>query len=379
MNFQFDEEQQILADSLAKAIERDYDFETRKKFIASEAGHSESMWQSMAEMGIVLLPLSEQAGGFGMGSLALFPVMEQVGRGLLLEPLVETLISTRLLDRLGGESQAELLGKISSGQSGIAFAHVEAGSGPGADYLETVATGSDGQWTVDGTKLVVVGGASAEKILVTARVGSGDGATSLGVFLVDGNADGLSRKSMRTIDNYRAADLTFAGVKAVPVGEPGKAYDAIDEAVDFGTLLLCAEAVGAMNSANDATLEYLKTRKQFGTPIGAFQVLQHRMVDMTVAAEQARSITYLACDTFDAAAGSADAEAVANRRHLVSAAKVKVSEAARQVGQDAIQMHGGMGMTNEMKVSHTFKRLTMISNSFGDVDYHLERFAATGR
>ncbi len=379
MNFQFDEEQQLLADSLAKAIERDYDFEARKSFIASDAGHSESMWQSMAEMGIVLLPLSEQAGGFGMGSLALFPVLEQFGRGLLVEPLIETLICTRLLDRVGGSTQVDLLGSIASAQSTIAFAHLEPHSGPGANQLATVATEKGGKWTLDGAKQVVMLGAAADKILVSAKVAgaSADG-HSVGLFLVDGSASGLGRSSLRTVDNHRAADLSFKSVQAEPVGEPGQAFEALDEALDFGTLLVCAKAVGAMNYANEATLEYLKTRKQFGAPIGAFQALQHRMVDMTVTAEQARSITYLACDSFDGAADQTGPEAAANRRHFVSAAKVKVSDAARLVGEDSIQLHGGMGMTNEMKVSHTFKRLTMIANSFGDVDYHLERFAATG-
>jgi alkylation response protein AidB-like acyl-CoA dehydrogenase len=198
------------------------------------------------------------------------------------------------------------------------------------------------------------------------------------LFLVDASAAGVQMRTLRTQDNRRAADIELNAVQ-VPaealLGSAGAATSALVEASDFATALCCAEAVGAMRSANQSTLEYLKTRRQFGVPIGSFQALQHRLVDMFVSAEQARSITLLACSRVDAAArGEIDAR---ERMRTVSAAKVKVSEAARHVGQEAIQLHGGMGMTQEMKIAHTFKRLTMIAQTMGDVDWHLERFAAT--
>lgn len=377
MNFQFDEEQQALADSLAKVIERAYDFEARKGIIASPEGHSRAVWESMAEMGIILLPMSEAAGGFGMGSLALFPVMEQIGKGLLVEPLVETLIATRLLDRLESDKQADLLASVAAGKARLAFAHLEGNTSTDLLALEVTASGASGQVSLSGRKSMVILADSADKILVSARTGDAGDPAGVGLFLVDAKADGLVRQTMRTIDNHRAADIRFDNCAAQAVGAPGQAYEALDEALDFGTVLVCAEAVGAMAFANETTLEYLKTRKQFGTPIGAFQALQHRMVDMTISCEQSRSITFLACDALDKADGSPGG--IQERRRLVSAAKIKVSDAAKHVGEEAIQLHGGMGMTNEMKVSHTFKRLTMIAAGFGDVDYHLERFAAATR
>jgi alkylation response protein AidB-like acyl-CoA dehydrogenase len=215
---------------------------------------------------------------------------------------------------------------------------------------------------------------------VTARTAeSASHSQGISLFLVDPKAEGVTLKTYRTVDNLRAADISFDGVKLAAdalLGEAGGAFDAIEEAVDFATVLVCCEAVGAMLFANATTLEYLKTRKQFGAPIGSFQALQHRMVDMTISAEQARSISYLACTKFDAATrGEIGA---AERRRVVSAAKIKVSEACRHVGQESIQLHGGMGMTQELKVSHTFKRLIVIAQLFGDVDHHLERFAAAG-
>lgn len=377
MNFQFNEEQQALADSLAKVIDREYDFESRKKIIASAEGHSPSVWGAMAEMGIILLPMSEAAGGFGMGSLALFPVMEQIGKGLLVEPLVETLMAARLLDNLEADKQADLLASVAAGKAQLAIAHLEGNTSTDLLDLEVTATGSGGDFALSGRKSMVILADSADKILVSARSGNPGEENGVGLFLVDAKATGLVRQTMRTIDNHRAADIIFDNCPAQQVGKPGQAFAALDEALDFGTVLVCAEAVGAMAFANETTLEYLKTRQQFGTPIGAFQALQHRMVDMTISCEQSRSITYLASDGLDRSDGSA--QGVQDRRRLVSAAKIKVSDAAKHIGEEAIQLHGGMGMTNEMKVSHTFKRLTMIAVGFGDVDYHLDRFAAATR
>lgn len=378
MNFQFSEEQQLLADSVRRLVEKDYDFESRKKILRSESGWSESVWASLGEMGVLGIPLDESAGGFGMGVMGMVPVMEQVGRGLLLEPLVPTLVCGYLMQRLDGEQHGELLTALTQGQCRMALAFHEPGMGDTAAGIGLRARQADGGWRLTGDKIMVSHAPMAERLLVCARVSGTPGeADGLGVFVVDPADAGVTMQTLRTVDGYRAADIRFEAATGVPVGITGDAADAIEAALDFGNLLTCAEAVGLMSAANEATLEYIKTRKQFGVPIGAFQALQHRMVDMTVSAQQARSILYLACDAFDRAAGG---EFDATRRqHLVSACKIKFADAGRQIGQEAIQLHGGMGMTDEMKVSHTFKRLTMTAMQFGDVDHHLARFAATER
>lgn len=380
MNFQFDEEPQALADSLGKLVDRDYDFEARKKIIASADGRSVDTWRAMAEMGIFSLTLSEKAGGFGMGSLDSVPMMEKIGRGLLVEPVVDNLLSARLLDRIGGDSQVELLGQFVAGEALLAFAHIEADMDGDTAAVALRASQSGAQWTLDGEKTMVVHAAAANHLLVSARTSGAVGeAQGISLFLVDPHAPGVTIRTMRTVDNFRAADVSFAACRATAlVGEAGNSHAAIDEAIDYATLLLCAEAVGVMDFANESTLEYLKTRKQFGVTIGNFQALQHRMVDMVVSAQQARSIVYLACDALDKSAGG-DVAAVTHRRQQVSAAKIKVGDSARHIGQEAIQLHGGMGMTNEMKVSHAFKRLTIITQLHGDVDHHLARFAELAR
>jgi alkylation response protein AidB-like acyl-CoA dehydrogenase len=376
MDFQFTEEQTLLADSVSKLIEKDYDFEARKAVIASEHGYSEPVWQSIGEMGVLGLSVPEDAGGFGMGAIGMFPVMEQIGRGLMVEPVLSTVLAARLIAQADSANQADLLGSIAGGGVALAFAHNEPGMHYDWQQLAMPATQSGDQWTLSGEKIVVAHGPIAKNLVVSARVsGNAGDADGLGLFLVDPADAGVTQKTLRTNESWRAADITFANAKATALGTPGGAADAIDDALDFATVLTCAEAVGAMNFANEATLEYLKTRKQFGTTIGSFQALQHRMVDMTICAEQARSITYLACDAVDQA--NAGKMSSTERQRIVSAAKIKVSDATRQVGQEAIQLHGGMGMTDEMKVSHTFKRLTMITQLFGDADHHLARFAQT--
>ena len=379
MDFQFTEEQQQLADSVARLIERDYDFESRRNVLRSGDGYSPAVWQSIAEMGVIGVPLSEANGGFGMGALALVPVMEQVGRGLLLEPIASTLVCARLLERAGGEAWGKLLEQAIGGQVRLALAHLEAGGRYDDSAIATTATRTGDGWRLQGAKSMVVDAPHATHLVVSARVSGAPGdRAGIALFVVQAEAKGVHRRSMRTIDGVRAADVSFEdcmpGGSALVV-EDG--FEALQEALDFASVLACAEATGAMAFANDTTLDYLKTRKQFGVPIGAFQALQHRMVDMTISAEQSRSITYLACDAVDRAAkGEIDAR---ERSRLVSAARIKVGDAARHVGQEAIQLHGGMGMTDEMKISHTFKRLTMLAQVFGDTDHHLERFAATDR
>lgn len=379
MDFQYTQEQQQLADAVGRLFEKSYDFESRKKIVGSAEGFSPDVWASMAEMGLLMIPFSEADGGFGGGAIDLIATMEAIGAGLVVEPFLSTVLGGRLIANAGSAAQREaLLPGVIDGSVKLAFAHTERTARYTLSQVETRAARAGDGWQLDGEKVVVLHASMADRILVSARTSGGaTDEPGISLFVVDPKAAGVSMKTYRTIDNLRAAEVSFAGVKLPAdalLGEAGKAFPAIDEAVDFATVLACCEAVGAMRFANDTTLEYLKTRKQFGVPIGTFQVLQHRMVDMRISAEQSRSICLLAAARVDAAArGEIDA---AERRRVVSAAKIKVSDACRHVGQEAIQLHGGMGMTQEMKVAHSFKRLTMIAQQFGDVDQHLERFAA---
>ncbi len=381
MNFQYTEEQQLLADAVAKLAEQHYDFEARKRFIASAEGYSPAVWAQMAAMGLTALTLPSQHGGFDGGALDLVATMETLGSALMLEPFVSTVgLGARLVARLGSaEQQAATLPGVADGSLRLALAHAEDHARHDPTSVRTRAHLEGGQWVLSGAKSMVIDAPSADRLLISARTsGSEDDAQGISLFLVDAGAQGVSLRTLRTQDNRRAADIEISGLRLSPqalLGQPGEAAQAIIEALDFATVLACAEAIGAMKAANTATLEYLKTRKQFGVPIGSFQALQHRLVDMFVSAEQARSIMLLACSRVDAAAKGLIDER--ERMHAVSAAKFKVGEAARHIGQEAIQLHGGMGMTVEMKIAHTFKRLTMIAQTLGDTDWHLERFAAT--
>ena len=374
MNFDYNEEQQLLADSVKRFIGKDYDFESRKKLVASENGYSDSVWSTFAEMGLLGLPISPDYDGFGGGALDMMGVMESIGDGLVVEPFLATTIGAQFVARGGSGAQKKaILPLVVEGKMKLAFAQTEKGARYNLAHVATKAKKSGGGYVIDGEKNVVMHGPCADKIVVSARTSGADtDAKGISLFLVDAKAPGLKMKTYRTLDELRASDIVLKGV-SVPadalIGKEGEGLALIEEVVDYGTALICAEAVGAIKSANDATLEYLKTRKQFGVPIGAFQALQHRMVDMVISYEQAKSMACLACDKADSEKDPAE------RKRLVSAAKVRVSEACRHVSQESIQLHGGMGMTEEMKVSHTFRRLTMIAQQFGDIDHHLERFS----
>ena len=372
MDFQLSEELQQLSESVQRVVDKAYDFEARKKIVASEQGHSPEVWSTFAELGLLGLPLSADYGGFGGSSADLGSVMGAFGAGLVVEPYVSTMSMARLIERAGSDAQRQsVIGAVTEGSMKLALACAEAGSRFDLAAIETTARRDGNDWVLDGEKVAVLDAPMADRIVVTARTAGKPGGVSL--FLVPRDAKGMTLKTYRTQDSLRGADITLSGVRVggdALIGAEGGGLPALEEALDFASALLCAEAVGAMKSACDATLEYLKTRKQFGVPIGSFQALQHRIVDMYICTEQSRSITYLACSRVDSGADAAD------RRQVVSAARVKIADAARQVGQEAIQLHGGMGMTIEMKVSHTFKRLTMIGQTFGDADYFLERFAA---
>ena len=379
MNFDYSEEQQLLADSIRRFIAKDYDFEARKKIVASRQGASEEVWKTFAEMGLLGIPFAPEQGGFGGGATDLMSAMEAIGEGLVVEPFLATVgLAAQLVARGGSDAQKKaLLPAVIEGRLKMAFAHTENGARYDLARVAATAKKAGGVWLLDGEKRIVLGAPLADKLVVSARTsGKATDAQGISLFLVDRAAAGVGLRPYTTLDEMRAADVTLKGVEVgadALLGREGGALALIEEAVDFATALVCAEAVGAMKQANEATLEYLKTRKQFGVPIGTFQALQHRMVDMVIAAEQARSMANLACAKVD---GEKDAR---ERARLVSAAKVKIADACRHVSQESIQLHGGMGMTEELKVSHTFRRLTMIAQQFGDAEHHLTRFAALER
>jgi alkylation response protein AidB-like acyl-CoA dehydrogenase len=376
MNFDLSEEQQLLADSLKKYLTNEYSIDARAKIVSSATGWSETVWAAFAEMGLLGVPFPEEYGGFGGSAVDVMLVMEAIGEGLVVEPYwVNVGLAGRLLSRGGSpEQQRSILPPLIQGTRRLAFAHTERSARYDLRHVGARARPSDGGYTLEGEKRAVLHGAAAHTLIVSARTaGSDTDPAGISLFLVDRGAPGLTVKEYRTIDELRAADVWLSGV-TVPaeamIGPEGRGLALIEDAADYATALLCAEAVGAIRFANDTTLEYLKTRRQFGVPIGSFQALQHRMVDMVISYEQARSMAYLACVKVDTASG-------AERRHAVSAAKIKVADACRHVSQEAVQLHGGMGMTEELKISHTFRRLTMISQTFGDAEHHLERFAAS--
>src|SRR5918996_479122 len=294
---------------------------------------------------------------------------------LLAEPYLATVgLGGRFVARAGSAAQqARILPALVEGKHTLAFAHTEAGARYDLRQVGLRARRAGEGWVLDGDKRMVLHGGRADTLVVSARTAGGETDTAgLTLFLVPRTAPGVSVKESRTIDNLRTADIRVTDVRVgadALLGVEGNGYPVIEEVVDYATALLCAEAVGAIRYANEATLEHLKTRRQFGVPIGSFQVLQHRMVDMLISYEQARSMACLACVKVDTAEA-------AERRRVVSATKIKIADACRHVSQEAVQLHGGMGMTEELKISHTFRRLTTIAQAFGDADHHLARFAA---
>jgi alkylation response protein AidB-like acyl-CoA dehydrogenase len=358
MNFDYNEEQQLLADSVRRFLEKEYSFESRKKIVQAE-GWSPAVWNSFAQMGLTGLPIPADHGGFGGGAVDLMGIMEAFGEALVIEPYVPTIVGARLVARCGSEAQKQaILPAVAEGRMKLAFAHDEKGAGYRLDAVKLVAENG----VLKGEKRAIVGAPVADRFVVSARSSRG-----IELFLTD-KAKVASHK---TLDEMLAGDVTFNAVKAEPLGGgPQSTEAAIEEAIDFAAALACAEAVGAMKFACDTTLEYLKTRKQFGVPIGTFQALQHRMVEMYIAYEQAKSMACLACSKMDSSENAGD------RARSVSMAKVKIADSARHISQESVQLHGGMGMSEELKVSHSFRRLTVLARQFGDADFHLARLAA---
>ena len=369
MDFGLTEQQQLLKDSIERFVRDEYTFEARRRILASGEGFSPEHWRTFAELGLLGLPFAEDEGGIGGDGIDTLVVMEAFGRGLVVEPFLPTVVLCGSLLKLAGSpaQRAALLPAIIDGERMLAFAHGERRARHDLGHVEAKATPTADGHTLDGTKSVVLGAPAAATFIVSARTPAG-----ISLFLVDRDAPGLSLRPYQTIDGQRAAEVMLDGVavdRDQMLGQDGAALPAIEHAVDIATAALCAEAVGCMQATFESTRDYLNTREQFGTKIGNFQALQHALVDIFIELEQSRSMAIVAgvhCDDADAAA----------RRRAVSAAKVQIGKSGRIVGQTAIQLHGGMGMTEEMQIGHYFKRLTAIEQTFGDGDHHLARFQA---
>jgi pimeloyl-CoA dehydrogenase small subunit len=377
MDFALTEEQELLRHSVQRLFADHYAFDARKRYAQEPGGYSRALWARYAELGLLGLPFAEEHGGSAGGPVETMIVMEEVGRALALEPYLSTVVLAGGLLRLGGGKAlcADLVPKIAGGNLMLAFAHAERQARYDLADVAASARREGAGYVLDGAKSLVLQGDSAGKFIVSARLSGGQrDRDGLALFVVDAAAKGVSTRGYATVDGLRAAEVTLTGVRVdagAAIGEPGKAYPLIERVVDTAIAALAAEAVGAMTAMHEQTVDYMKTRKQFGVTIGSFQALQHRAAEMLVALEQARSMAMLA--TMMGAE-----ENVRERRQAISAAKVQIGRSARIVGHGAIQIHGGIGMTMEAKVGHYFKRVTTIDTIFGDADYHLGLLAESG-
>jgi pimeloyl-CoA dehydrogenase small subunit len=378
MDFDFSDDQLLLKESVGKMLTSRYaDFEKRKAYQKQPNGFDPAVWAEYAEAGILSLPFAEEHGGFGGGPVETMIVMEQMGRCLAVEPYLSSVVMCgAILKHSAAEpGAAALIPKIAAGETIVALAQIERGSRYDLNDVSLAARKDGADFILEGEKSVVLGGGAADVFIVSARTG-GNRRDKQGItlFLVDAKTPGISRRTYPTQDGQQAAEISFAQVKlpaSAILGGEGNGLLLLQRGIDEAIAGLCAEAVGAMDELVKMTVEYLKTRKQFGVAIGSFQALQHRSVDMLVMLEQAKSMAIYA-------ALSVDDDDEAARGQAISAAKVQIGRSAKFIGQQATQLHGGIGMTMEYKGGHYFKRLTMIEQIFGDSDYHLRRLAASG-
>ncbi len=375
MDFDLTEEQRLLQDSVARLLGDRYGFEQRKGYMKSADGWSREIWGQFAELGLLGLPFGEDEGGFGGGPVETLLVAEQIGRFITLEPWVSTVVIGGGFLRHGAsqELRNELVPQVASGEMLLAFAQVERQSRYDLFDVATTAKRDGDGWVINGRKGYVVHGDSADRLIVTARVaGAQRDLKGIGVFLVDAKDPGVQRRGYRTVDGQRAAEVELSNVRALAVlGNPEDGLPLVDQVVDESIAALAGEAVGAMQAAHDMTIDYMKTRQQFGRPIGSFQALQHRAADMLVALEQARSMSYFA-------AISSEERNPTERRKSMAAVKVQIGRSARFVGQQSIQLHGGIAMTIEYACGHYFKRLTVNDAMFGDADHYVRYLSDTG-
>lgn len=377
MDFGLSEEQRLLKDSVERLLADRYDFETRNRHMESADGWSRDIWKQYAELGLLGLPFEEQHGGFGGGPVETMIVMEAMGRALALEPYLATVVlGGGLVRHAGSDAQCgAVLPKIAEGSLLLAFAHAERQSRYDLGDVVTTAKKDGSDFVIDGTKSLVLHGDSADQLVISARVsGERRDRDGIALFLVDEKAKGLTRRGYQTVDGLRAAEITLEGVRVgadAALGEPGRALPVIERAVHEAIAALAAEAVGAMTAMHEMTVDFLRTRKQFGVPIGSFQVLQHKAVDMLVAIEQARSIMFYGTMM-------ATEDAAAERAKAMSAVKTQIGRSGQIVGQIGTQLHGGIGMTMEYKGGHYFKRLAVIDTMFGNAEHHLKALARAG-
>jgi len=372
MDFNFTEEQSMVRDTVASFLQDKYDFETRRKIVNSDAGWRQDYWKAFAEeLGILGASFSEELGGLGGGAIDNMIIMEEFGKALVIEPYLGTVvIGGGFMKHSGYAGAASVIEGIVAGTTTIAFAYAEPQGRYTWQDLKTTAKKDGSGYVLNGHKAVVVGAPFATHLVVTARTGGAQrDAGGVSVFLVDKSLPGIVTRDYPTVDGNRASEVFFENV-SIPadalIGQEGGGLPLVDKVIDEATAAVGAEAVGVLRKLHEGTLDYAKQRKQFGTAISNFQVLQHRMVDMFIELEQAVSMTYMATIKLS--------ESDDERAKAVSAAKVRIGRACKFVGQNAIQIHGGMGMTDELAIGHYFKRATLIEGLFGSVDHHLRRY-----
>ncbi len=372
MHFELTEEQTLLENMVTAFVRDDYNWETREKIVKTEEGWKPENWSKFAELGLLSVPFSEDHGGLGGTAVDTMVVMEQFGKGLVVEPFMPSiLLSGNLISKLANESQAnEIIPKIIEGESRYVFAYVEPQSRFDLSDVKTSATKDGDEYTLNGFKSVVFGASMATHIIIAART-SGEQRSEDGItlFLADIKSNGITLQTYPTIDEYRASEVIIENLKIssdMVLGEVDKAYPVVEEVIDLATIAACSEAVGVLQVLKDSTIDYCKQRKQFGQPISKNQAIQHKLVDMMIEYEQAKSILY--------AAVTADLSNADERKKAVSGAKARIGQSIKFVGESAIQLHGGMGMVDEYMISHYFKRATMLGVLFGNVDFHMKRF-----
>ena len=373
MDFNFNEEQSLIQGQVSQFIQRDYDWEKRQELSNSERGFSDENWKQFAELGWLGISISEEAGGFGGSSLDTMIIMEEFGKGLVVEPFLETIVlSASILDDAGSKQQKdEILDKVIKGNLQLATAFSEPQSRFNLEDIVTTATKQDDSYLINGFKSVVMNGPAANSFIISVRTsGSQSDKEGITLFLVDSNQNGVSKRDYSTVDGRKACELTLEDVSVSSdsiIGKEGGGLDLLQEAINKAILAVSAEAVGAMEVLYKTTVEYTKTREQFGQAIGKFQVLQHRMVDMFMEYEQAKSLLYMA--TIKHSEGAKDAD------KAIAGLKYHIGKAGKFIGQQSVQLHGGMGVTEELNVGHYFKRLTTIGTIFGNSNYHLVKYS----
>lgn len=374
MDFSLSEEQKLIKQQVEKFVQNDYSFDRRNKILKMSEGFDRAIWKQFAELGWLGIPFAEADGGFGGGPVETSLLMEAFGTAMVLEPYLSTVVLAGNAVAFAGsaEQKAELLGGIIGGDLLMSLAYAEAQSGYNLAYVTSTAKKSGAAYSVSGEKVVVLGGQSADKFIVSARTSNGTAdEAGISLFVVDAKAAGVTVKAYQTMDGGRGANLSLVNAPAILLGQEGQGFAVLERAVDYATVAACAQALGEMDSSFKKTLAYVKTREQFGKPIGSFQVIQHRLVDMFTHTETSRSMLFMA-------GMRVSSSNVKERKKAVSAAKVYIGQKARLLAQDAVQLHGGIGMTEELDIGHYFRRLTLFCSIFGSTNHHMKRFAQQG-